>query len=276
MKRPRAQPPHDALFKGVFSDLQHARPLLQAALPAGLSKAIDWSTLELRPGSFVDGALRARHSDLLFSARVRGSPLYLYLLFEHQSTADPWMPLRLLKYMLGVWQKHVEENPRARRLPVVVPIVVHHSDRGWRFDLAFESLFDLDAEGLREALPYVPRFQFLLDDVSHATDEELRDRALTSVAKLALACLRSSRTPGKMLDAMVPWLDLLREVRRAPHGVHAFQQVLSYIFLAAGQVSDGRFHAFIDRVSDPRGHSTVTVFARLRGWSTSVPLKSAT
>lgn len=107
------------------------------------------------------------------------------------------------------------------------------------------------------------RFQFLLDDVSHATDEELRERALTSVAKLVLACLRSSRAPGKMLDAMASWLDLLWEVRRAPHGVHAFQQVLSYIFLAAGQVSDGRFHAFIDRVSDPKLAEEIVTLAEM-------------
>lgn len=77
--------------------------MLQAALPAGLASAIDWSTLELRPGSFVDAALKA--------------------------------------------------------------------------------LFDLEADGLHDALPYVPRFRFLLDDVSHATDDELRRRAITAVAK---------------------------------------------------------------------------------------------
>lgn len=263
MERSSAQSPHDALFKAVFSELRHARPLLRAALPEGLSKAIDWSTLELRPGSFVDDALRARHSDLLFSAQVRKRQLFLYLLFEHQSTADPWMPLRLLKYMLGIWHRHVEKTPGARRLPVVVPIVVHHSDRGWKFDLAFESLFDLDGEGLHEALPYVPRFRFILDDVSHTTDGELRERAITSVAKVALACLRSARAPGTMLEAMAPWLDLLQQVRRAPHGVHAFQRILRYIFVAAGHVSEGRFHAFIDRVTDPELAEEIVTLAEM-------------
>ncbi len=263
MDRSPAQSPHDALFKGVFSDLQHARPLLQAALPEGLSRAINWSALELRPGSFVDEALRARHSDLLFSTRLNESPLFLYLLFEHQSTADPWMPLRLLRYMLAIWQRHFEEAPRSRRLPIVVPIVIHHSERGWTFDPAFESLFDLDAEGLGEALSYVPRFRFVLDDVSHATDDDLRRRAVTSVAKLTLACLRSSRAPETLLEAFVPWLDLLQEVRQAPHGLHAFQRILRYIFLVAGQATDGQLHAFIERVSDPKLAEEIVTLAEM-------------
>ena len=59
--------PHDALFKWVFSQRQHAIGLLKAALPEAVVKAVRWKTLRLERGSFVDPALRTdpdtRHVD---------------------------------------------------------------------------------------------------------------------------------------------------------------------------------------------------------------------
>lgn len=266
MTKEAAQSPHDALFKSTFSQLEHARPLLRAAVPGPLAKAIRWSTLALHPGSFVDETLKDRHSDLLFSARLRDSQLLLYLLFEHQSTVDRWMPLRLLQYMIGIWQRHREKWRTTKMLPLVVPIVVHHSKRGWIHSTSFEALFDLEAEGAREILPYVPRFQFRLDDVSHATDEELRGRAVSSLAKLVLACFRNSRDPRTLLESLASWLDVAAEVRRTDHGVHAFQRVLRYIFQTvgtAGGLSDRQIHAFVKRVKDPALAEEIVTLAQM-------------
>ena len=81
--------PHDALFKYVFRQPEHAASELRAILPSALSKRFDWRTLQLEPASFVDEQLRGRHADLLFSVRCEGLPAYVYVLFEHQSTSDP-------------------------------------------------------------------------------------------------------------------------------------------------------------------------------------------
>jgi predicted transposase YdaD len=61
--------PHDALFTWAFSQREHLIGLLKAALPPAMSAAIDWSTLRIEKGSFVDRALRGRHSDLLCSVQ---------------------------------------------------------------------------------------------------------------------------------------------------------------------------------------------------------------
>jgi predicted transposase YdaD len=93
--------PHDALFKAVFGDPEHARGALRAVVPAVLAEALDWPTLVRRPGSFVDPVLREQHTDLLFSATWRdgGGEALVYFLFEHQSTpGDGLMAYRLLCY----------------------------------------------------------------------------------------------------------------------------------------------------------------------------------
>jgi predicted transposase YdaD len=67
-----------------------------AVLPEEVTRHIDWSTLRVEPGSFIDSGDTDRFADLLFSARASGSEAFFYVLFEHQSTVDRFMPPRLL------------------------------------------------------------------------------------------------------------------------------------------------------------------------------------
>ena len=46
--------PHDKLVKSTFSDPDNARAFLQAHLPRNLTRCIDWSSLSLVSGSFID------------------------------------------------------------------------------------------------------------------------------------------------------------------------------------------------------------------------------
>jgi predicted transposase/invertase (TIGR01784 family) len=125
--------PHDASFKKTFSQVAHAAGELRAVLPPALVERIDFSSLALCSGSYVDEALRGSQSDLLFSARISSKPAFLYLLFEHQSRPDVLMPLRLLGYILRIlddYVKNAESPARALPLPLVVPVVLHHGDSG--------------------------------------------------------------------------------------------------------------------------------------------------
>ena len=89
--------PHDAFFRQLFREPRHAAGALRAALPQPLARAIDWRTLRLVPGSLVDEELRELHTDLLFEVTLAGRPALLHLLFEHQSTVEPFMAARLLR-----------------------------------------------------------------------------------------------------------------------------------------------------------------------------------
>jgi predicted transposase YdaD len=40
--------PHDAIFKAVLGQPEHARGALRAIVPAALAEALDWQTLTLR------------------------------------------------------------------------------------------------------------------------------------------------------------------------------------------------------------------------------------
>ena len=49
------------------------------------------------------------------------------------------------RYLVAIWKGFRAQHPRARRLPAIVPIVVHHSRTGWTAKVAFEDLLDADS-----------------------------------------------------------------------------------------------------------------------------------
>ena len=206
--------PHDALFKAVFAAPNDAADLIRPLLPPPLAAAIDWSSLVLVPGSFIDDALRQTHADLLFEVRIRGRRALLYLLAEHKSRGDRFTSLQLLGYQLAIWTQWRKDHPRARRLPPIVPIVVHHGRRPWRAPTSLLPLFDLrglEPAAARALAALQPVFAFSLDDVSRCDDASLRGRDASPLAQLALASLRTLRGANVQatLRAIEAWLDVV-------------------------------------------------------------------
>lgn len=185
--------PHDALVKAVFSEPRNAAAHLRHALPAPLLEALSLDELVQRPGSFVDEELRDRHVDLLFEVpfREREGRAFLYVVLEHQSTSDPLMPLRLLRYMLRIWDQLLVADKQRRSLPPIVPLVLHHSEAGWSAPVSFTELLEAPADVLAALADYLPQFRFVLTDLSQTPDEELRGTALAQVAYLLLKYVRT-------------------------------------------------------------------------------------
>jgi predicted transposase/invertase (TIGR01784 family) len=226
--------PHDALFKAVFSDPEHAAGALRAALPRALAARFDWSTLALVPGSFIDESLAGSYTDLLFSARLSGRPALLYLLYEHRSTPHPRMPFRALKYSVRIWDDWERKHP-AGKLPAIVSVVFHHGEGGWAAPVAFDEQLDLDERDLRAVGPHIPRFKLIVDDIGGQGDEALRLRAMSALGRLALLCFKYARDPDELMRRLGRWTDLVREVWRAPNGRAALAFVVRYIFEIGGE-----------------------------------------
>jgi predicted transposase/invertase (TIGR01784 family) len=222
--------PHDAFVRATFSQPEHARGELMHLLPAALSARLDWSTLAPAPSSFVDEALQDSQSDLLFTVQLDGRPAFLYLLFEHQSTVDPLLVYRELKYEVRIWDKWLEANPRARKLPAILPILLSHAPEGWSAATRFEQLLDLDEDTMALVADFVPRFGILVDDLSNETDEALRARSMTALGRIALWCLKTARNTDELMAGMAAWADLLRAVRAAPNGIAATARIWRYLF----------------------------------------------
>jgi predicted transposase YdaD len=217
--------PHDALFKAAFSKLRHARGLLRTLVPAPLGRLITWSTLAIESGIAVGGDdLDEQRMDLVYSARAGKRRVLLYVLAEHQSKVDPWMAFRLLGYLVAIWKGYRAQHPRAKKLPAILPLVVHHSPTGWTAPVSFEELLDADAELLAALGAHVPRFRFLLDDLSAQSDTALRARTqMTAGGRVAILSLKHGR------DQVAIRVQVLVPDGRAPSARDVLASVLRYI-----------------------------------------------
>ena len=114
---------NDGFFKSIFSQPEHATAFFKSHLSPAVTTMIEWDSLAVLPDSFVKSSLQQVHSDLLFSVRIGERETLLYLLFEHQSTPDPAMPLRLLGYLTEIFTRHYTSH--GFPLPPVLPFVFH-------------------------------------------------------------------------------------------------------------------------------------------------------
>ena len=224
--------PHDRFFKQVFGRQQTAAAFFQAYLPAELAAAVDWTSLELVSGSFVDAALRNRQSDLLYRARMQEATVFLYCLFEHQRQVDAWMPLRLLGYMLRIWEEALRAQPKAIRLPPIIPLVLFQGAQRWSAPAQFFDLIEAPA-ALRETLRlYQPCFEHLLLDLSRFSAGEIRGDV---AGRLGLSLMKAVAE-----DRLPQWIDeygsLLHEVLRAQDVTGLFEALLRYLFAADTQM----------------------------------------
>jgi len=224
--------PHDLFARYTFGHPERAAAELRAVLPAHVVSEVDWSSLRREPVSVVDPELRETESDLLFTARLRsGQPLLLYLLLEHQSSVDRWMALRMLRYVVRQLERWRQENSGSRVLPLIVPLVMYHGPNGtWTAPRRVEDLFELP-EGEAERQRWralVPRFEYLLDDLTAEREEALSARPGPPLARLAWLVLRYGRT-GELARKLPDWVALFAQVQAGPEGAEHLVVVIRYL-----------------------------------------------
>ncbi|MFV8751831.1 Rpn family recombination-promoting nuclease/putative transposase [Nannocystaceae bacterium ST9] len=254
--------PHDALFKNTFERPEDAAALARCHLEPSLSAVIDWPTMRLESGSFVDeDDLVDRHSDLLFMVETEVGATYLYLLFEHQSTDDPRMPLRMLTYMVRIWQRHAKlhEGP----LPAIIPLLICHAPGGWSSPRHFHELFTATLEGLPGLARFVPAFALLVDDLAHVSNEELKARALAGFAKLALWMLRDARMTERLMASLPAWAEAFAEAAQTPRGLEALRGLFYYLTLVNEGLPWDEFHAKLQELAPAAGKVSMTIAEQL-------------
>ncbi len=127
MTTPTTSTPHDAVFKTFLHHPETARDFLDIHLPAELRMLCDLNSLQLESESFIEADLRSRYSDVLWSLHTRNGDGYVYVVIEHQSSAEPHMAFRLLRYALAAMQRHLDAGHK--ELPLVIPMLFYHGSQ---------------------------------------------------------------------------------------------------------------------------------------------------
>ncbi len=156
--------PHDGYFKAFFSVPEHAAEFFRRHLPPEVVACVDWLQLENVSAAYLSDDLQASHADLVFAAPMGGRRGLVHFIFEHQTTVDEGMPLRLASYTLSLLTRHRQTH--GLPLPPVVTFVLHQGPERWTAPCRLRELFDIDGDESRTWAPLLPDFTHGLLDLT--------------------------------------------------------------------------------------------------------------
>jgi len=98
--------------------------------------------------------------------------IYLFLLIEFQSSPDPTMPIRVLRYLLDFYHSlpKFKQLCRKKALPPVFPLVLYNGDRKWKYPQSVEELLSTTDLFRTE---FIPKFNMNLMEINSYQEEVL-------------------------------------------------------------------------------------------------------
>lgn len=171
----KASFPQDGAFKQSMRNLPVAREMFELYLPKNILSVLNLNKLELTNSSYIDEKYNQTCSDILYKVELldidsniikTNQDGYLYILCEHQSTPDKWMPRRFLSYIDRIMEDHIEQG--YKNLPLIVPILVYNGVRPYLYSNDIYDLFQ--NKKLAQEIMFKP---FKLIDLTQMSDDEL-------------------------------------------------------------------------------------------------------
>ncbi len=179
--------PHDTAFKIGMSEPRVVRQMIEKYLPKHFAERIDMDTLVLSNASYIDADLKHKHSDVLYQCKSHeGDRCILYFLWEHQSTYDKNIVIRLFGYICRIMESHLQQFGDNVKLPVVIPILVYNGIQS-PYPGSCDWADSFESPELARALMFRP---FNLIDLTVISDAELMRHRWTSMMTMMLKHLR--------------------------------------------------------------------------------------
>src|SRR5579872_7315949 len=166
-----------------------------------IAERLDFRRSERLNRSFIPDNLQKQEADLLFRVPYQEGrrEVWVYLLIEHQSKPDRLMGLRLLSYMVQIWEMQVRrwEDARTpkgqRRLHPIVPMVFYTGRRRWTSPLSLLAAMEVPADLVR----FVPSHETLFLKLQETPPEVLTEAG--SALAYALQVLQVADEPQETL-----------------------------------------------------------------------------
>lgn len=170
-------------------------------LSTEIADRLDFSKAERQNRSFVPDDLHKQEADLLYRVPfvVEERSVWIYVLLEHQSSPDRTIGLRILSYMVQIWQTQVrgwqdEKVPVSKwKLHPVLPLVFYTGKRKWKTPISLDAMME-DAP-LLDA--FVPKWETLFLNLQATPSESFKEFGLP-IAQAFLA-MQSVDEPADVL-----------------------------------------------------------------------------
>jgi len=192
---------------------------------------------------------------LLYEVKYKKHPLLLYLLFEHKSYQDWQIAFQVLKYLVGIWELYLKQHPNAKKLPAILPLVIYHGNAKWKISTQFSSMIDLPTE----LAPHIPTFEYLLYDVSHLGDEELKGSVILRMILLTFKYIFNPELHHHLFDIF----NLFNELKDKKKGLEYVAALVRYL-LSGTETEPEVIREVLDKCIKNGGEIMQTTAQRLR------------
>ena len=176
-------PDSDSLYHRMFSYPIMVEQLVREFVPEVMAVDLDFSRMELVNVKYHSRKGKRRESDVVWRMPTKaGAEIYIYLLFEFQSTIYWWMVVRIQVYVGMLWQQIIKEKKlkEGDTLPTVLPIVLYNGTQKWDAPRTVTELMAVSADS--PLWPWQPKVQYyLLDEGAFPRDELARRETLAAL-----------------------------------------------------------------------------------------------
>ena len=121
---------HDAFFKDILANIDHARIFIKAILPKHIASMFNWAELEPQKDTFITPEGEELRADALFKLLFKQGTKddYVYLLLEHKSSQQAGINSQIRKYTDHI----TDQLHRDQKIPhPVIPLVFYHGKTAW-------------------------------------------------------------------------------------------------------------------------------------------------
>ena len=127
---------------------------------------VDLSSVEPLKTEYTNDRYVRRTNDMVWKLRKRdGSPLYVVLMMEFQSTVEHFMAARMNMYVGLLFDSLIRSGQiKGRTLPNVVPLVLYGGERVWTAPLELTELIEGRLPGMQR---YANRFSYRVVSIHH-------------------------------------------------------------------------------------------------------------
>lgn len=213
----------------LLESSENLRGLMQI-VAREIADRLDFSRAERINRSFIPDDLQKQEADLLYRVPFRDGTgeILVYLLLEHQSRPDREMGLRLLSYMVQIWdgQRRRWRDARTpvsrRKLHPIIPVVFYTGKRRWTTPLSLDALMDL----VGPLTGFVPRHETLFLSLAETPPDRLTGSAVAWALRALQAAEETCEGLAAVLSEAVAYLDSLPEEAQAE-----WRRAIQYLLL---------------------------------------------
>ena len=191
------KPEYDSAYKYLFSNKRIFHQFITRFVDEDFSKKINLDDIEMVDKSFVSDEFVKRESDIIYRVKTDKRDVYIYVLVEFQSTVDKTIPVRMLLYILQMYDQ-LYRSSRKGKLPAIFPVLLYNGSKEWTVPYNVQDLIE-------DTIParFKPSFEYYPVIENRIPDRVLKRIKGTVSAIIYLEKQKSEKSLNKAVDTVL-------------------------------------------------------------------------